>query len=228
MKVLVIEDDTAVRKALKRGFQSKMAVAEFASDGKEALTMVASKNYDVLVIDLMLPHINGELIVEKVRAVGIKTPILVLTALRKPETKARLLNLGADDFLEKPFAFDELYARIAAIMRRMNRGALTQKITLGDLELIPEKRIAIRCGKQIPLRGKEYNLLEYCMQHPDQILSYQKLMENVWGYSAGILSNTVASHISSLRRKIDRDYETNFIETVHGIGYMFYSKPVEK
>ena len=112
MKVLVIEDDLAVQKALERGFQSKSALVEFAQDGKEALTMVSDKNYDVLVVDLMVPHVNGEQIIEKIRAVGIKTPALVLTAYRKPETKARLLNLGADDFLEKPFAFDELYARI--------------------------------------------------------------------------------------------------------------------
>lgn len=225
MKVLVIEDDLAVQKALARGFQSKSAIAEFARDGKEALTMVADKNYDVLVVDLMLPHINGERIIEKIRSVGIKTPALVLTAYRKPETKARLLNLGADDFLEKPFSFDELYARISAIIRRLNRGMLTKNVAIGDLELIPEKRMAVRSGKEILLRGKEYYLLEYLMQHSDQILSYQSLMENVWGYSANILSNTVASHISSLRRKIDKDFETAFIRTVHGVGYMFCSEP---
>lgn len=226
MKVLVIEDDVTVQKSLERGFQSKMARVDFARDGKEALTLVADKNYDVLVVDLMLPHLNGEQIVEKIRSVGIKTPVLVLTAYRKPETKARLLNLGADDFLEKPFSFDELFARISAIMRRLNQGFLTKSITLGDLQLIPEKRMAVRATKEIHLRGKEYNLLEYLMQHPDQILSYQNLMENVWGYSAQVLSNTVASHISALRRKVDKGFETSFIRTIHGVGYMFCSEPV--
>jgi len=225
MKVLVIEDDSAVQNALERGFQSKMAMVDFVRNGKDALTIVANKDYDVLVVDLMLPEVNGERIVEKIRAVGIKTPVLVLTAYRKPETKARLLDLGADDFLEKPFSFEELYARISTIIRRLNQGFLTKKMVLADLELIPEKRMAIRRGKEIFLRGKEYNLLEHLMQHTDQMLSYQNLVESVWGYSTDILSNTVASHISALRRKIDKGFDTSFIRTIHGVGYMFCSQP---
>lgn len=225
MKVLVIEDDLSVQKALERGFQSKSVMAGFARDGKEALQKLSSQTYDVLVVDLMLPHVNGERIIEKVRSVGIRTPVLVLTAYRKPETKARLLNLGADDFLEKPFSFEELYARICAILRRLSRGMLTEHLKIGELELLPEKRVAVREGKMISLRGKEYNLLEHFMRHPDQILSHQQLMEKVWGYSTSILSNTVASHISTLRQKIDKDFENSYIRTIHGAGYMFCSEP---
>ncbi len=221
MRALVIEDDLAVQKALERGFQSKYALFDGARDGKLALQKLSSTTYDVLIVDLMLPHVDGEKIIQKIRSVGIKTPVLVLTAMRSPEVKARLLDLGADDFLEKPFSFEELYARVGAIMRRFLRGSMTKALKIRDLELFPESNMAVRSGKEIPLRGKEYVLLEFMMQNPNRILSRQSLMEKVWGYSTNILSNTVDSHVSTLRRKIDKGFEFPFIKTIHGVGYMF-------
>ena len=210
-----------VQKALVRGFREKSVVTDSVRDGKEALTRISKNNYDLAVIDLMLPNINGEDIIRKIREVGMRLPVLVLTAFRGVHVKARLLEAGADDFLEKPFSFEELYARISAILRRSHNSELTENIRAGELELIPERKIIKRGDKEITLRAKEFALLAYFMKNPNRILSRQAIMENVWGYSTSILSNTVDSHIFTLRRKIDKGHSKKHIKTVHGSGYMF-------
>ena len=220
MKVLIIEDNTGIQNALMQGFKTKNIIAESASDGKEGLRKLRNTSYNVVIIDLLLPKLSGEKVIEKMREEEINIPILVLTAVRDIKTKTRLLSLGADDYIEKPFSFDEVCARISAILRRGISYRKKTTIKMDDLEIIPEKRIAIRGKRKIVLRPKEYALLDYLLQHPEVVISRQTLMDQVWGYCTSTLSNTVDSHISALRRKIDQKGEKKLIKTIHGMGYM--------
>ena len=220
MKILIIEDNITILTALKQGFKYKSVVVDHCTDGKEGYYKLTHDIYDLAVIDLQLPGMRGEEIVKQAKAEGLRTPILVLTSSRDVKIKAMLLEAGADDYMEKPYSFEELYARIMAILRRSKIGFPSEYLVIEDLELLPEKRKAKRAGKEIDLRGKEYDLLKYFMAHPNTIISRTTLMEDVWGYSTSMLSNTVEAYISSLRAKLDKGFEKKFIKTIHGAGYM--------
>jgi DNA-binding response OmpR family regulator len=220
MRILIIEDNRGIRNFLSQGFRYKNYICDEAINGKEGLKKILSNNYDLAIVDLMLPELNGEKVIDQARQIGIMIPIIVLTVVQDLQTKTRLLEMGVDDFVEKPFSFEELYARVNAILRRHKRTEVTEYLKISDLELVPEKRLAKRADKTIPLRGKEYALLEYLMRNKDKVVSRNTLMENVWGYNTACTSNTVDSHISSLRHKVDEWFATKLIKTVHGIGYM--------
>ena len=220
MKILIIEDNISVLNALQQGFKYKHVITDQALDGSEGLKMLNDHFYDLAIIDLYLPGVDGEKIIKKARELGIKTPILVLTASKDIDTKTRLLEAGVDDYVEKPYSFEELFARITAILRRSKQNFPSEYLKIEDLELLPDKRIAVRAGKKIPLRGKEYELLKYFMNHPNTVVNRQTLMEKVWGYSTSVLSNTVDAHVSNLRQKIDKGFRKTLIKTIHGIGYM--------
>ncbi|MCK5603373.1 response regulator transcription factor [Candidatus Pacearchaeota archaeon] len=223
MKILIIEDDRSIQNFLKRGLRYKQAVVHQAFDGMEGLEKLENNKYDIAIVDLLLPKLDGSSLIQKARDNGIETPIIALSALQELSTKTHLLDIGVDDYMVKPFSFEELFARILAVTRRSQNKPPTQYIKLDDLTLIPEKRIAERSGKEIPLRKKEYLLLEYFMQHPNKVISREDLIQNVWGYQENMPSNTVDSHISSLRNKINKGYKNSLIDTVHGVGYMLSS-----
>lgn len=225
MKILIIEDNVTILTALKQAFQYKSVMVDHCANGREGYDRLTHKNYDLAVIDLELPGMRGEEIVKRTKRKGVGTSLLVLTSDRDVRTKVMLLEAGADDFMEKPYSFEELYARVMAIMRRNKIGFPSEYLVIEDLELLPEKRKAKRAGQEIDLRGKEYDLLKYFMSHPNQVISRTVLMEDVWGYSASTLSKTVYAYIFSLRAKLDKDSKKKLITTVHGAGYMLEGEP---
>ena len=220
MKVLIVEDDAAIQNFLKRGFAYKQFTIDQAVDGLDGLRKLMNNEYSIAIIDLMLPQLDGTALIEKAREKGNKTPLIILSALQDLATKKRLLDIGADDFITKPFSFEELYARMLAVLRRCQHRFPTEHLKFSDLELAPEKRTAFRSGKKLVLRKKEYALLEYLMQHPNQVISREELMQNVWDYQSFVMSNTVDSHVSSLRQKVDHNQKIQLIKTIYGIGYM--------
>ena len=220
MKILIIEDNVTILTALKQGFKYKSVVVDHCTDGKEGYDKLTCNLYDLAVIDLELPGMRGEEIVRKAKRKSIRTPLLVLTSSRDVKTKTMLLEAGVDDFMEKPYSFEELYARMMAIIRRSRIGFPSEYLVIEDLELLPEKRKAVRSGREIDLRGKEYDLLKYFMAYPNKVISRPVLMEDVWGYTASTLSNTVDAYVSNLRVKLDKGFEKKLIKTIHGVGYM--------
>jgi len=223
MRILIIEDNLTILKALKQGFKYKNVTTDHCENGISGFKKLVENTYDIAIIDLDLPGMRGEEIINGITKMGIKTPLMVLTGNREIGTKTMLLDLGAEDYIEKPYSFEELYARIMAILRRSIESFPSEYLVIIDLEILPEKRLAKRGGKEIDLRGKEYDLLKYFMCHPNKVISRNTLMEEVWGYATSIPSNTVDAHISSLRNKIDKGFDKKLIKTVHGIGYMLVS-----
>jgi len=223
MKLLLVEDESEIANFLIRGLKYEGYKVEHLTDGKEAYSRILQNHFDIIVLDLRLPNMNGEEILKKARAQKITTPVIVLTAIDDTEVKTKLLNAGADDYLAKPFSFVELIARIKAILRRSgSRVENVEEVNVGDLKLIPSMHMVTRGGKKIKLRLKEYALLEYLMRNPNKIVTRNTLLENVWDYNARIFSNTIDSHVSSLRKKVNEGFKEKLIETVHGVGYILY------
>jgi len=220
MKILFIEDNPNILRSMRSEFRHRGVLAESSSNGLDGIRLLKENTYDLAIIDLGLPGKDGETVIMEARAAMVTTPLLVLTAQRNIETKTRLLDLGVDDYMEKPYSFDELFARVMAILRRSSQSFPSEYLKVGILELIPEKRMAVRNDKEVQLRGKEYELLKYFMRHPDVVISRQTLSEEVWGYSMTTFSNTVDAHIASLRAKIDKGFDKKLIKTIHGLGYM--------
>jgi two-component system, OmpR family, response regulator len=220
MKIMIVEGDVAVQNFLKQGFRYKQCSVDQSYDGMEGLKRLMGNRYDIAIVDMMLPRMDGGELIQKMRESGIQTPVIVLSSLKDSATKTRLFDIGADDFMTKPFSFEELYARILAIVRRIQHRVPTEHLEFSDLKLVPENRAAFRQSKKIDLRKKEYSLLEYFMQHPRRVVSREELMQNVWDYQSMVLSNTVDSHVSSLRQKIHQGHAKPLIRTVYGIGYM--------
>lgn len=221
MKILVIEDELEIANFLMRGLKYERYQVELVTDGKEGLDRILNEYFDMVILDLLLPSMGGEEVLKQVRAHRITTPIIILTAIEDVENKTKLLNAGADDYLAKPFSFVELAARIKSVLRRTHsQSQPSEELKVGDLKLIPSMRRVMRGNKIIKLRLKEYSLLEYLMAHTNEVISRSRLMEKVWDYNADLFSNTVDSHISLLRRKINKDFKNKLIETIHGVGYI--------
>jgi DNA-binding response OmpR family regulator len=209
---------------MKRGFRYEGFSVDHLEDGKDVVNQQKKESYDVIILDIMLPTVNGDEVLKKLRENNDTIPVIVLTAIDDVETKTKILNLGADDYLVKPFSFVELVARIKTVHRRA-QGAIKKKdeIKVGNLVLNPQTRTVTREGKIIKLRLKEYRLLEYFMRNADTVISRDMLIGNVWKYDAKIYSNTIDSHISLLRGKLNKGFNDKLIETVHGVGYMLRS-----
>ena len=225
MKLLLVEDEIGLSNFLIRGLKYEGYQIDHAATGEDAINLIQENNYDIIILDLILPKMSGEDVLKELRNQQKMTPVIVLTALDDVDTKIKLLNTGADDYLVKPFSFVELIARIKSVMRR-SKGNTKQikELVVGELKINPSMHKVTRKGVPISLRLKEYALLEYLMQNPDKVISRNTLLEKVWDYNARVFSNTVDSHISLLRKKIDGNHKNKLIETVHGVGYILRSR----
>jgi len=220
MRILLVEDDTRIVEFVRRGLVAEGYSVETAGDGHTGLELGTTLDLDVILLDLMLPGLDGREICRRLRAAQVHTPILMLTALDTLEDKVDGLRLGADDYLTKPFAFDELLARIEALLRRRNNFQPdTAAIQVADLVLNRDTREVRRGERLIELTPKEFALLEYFMSQPGKVLSRTRILENVWGYNTDPLTNVVEVYIRHLRSKIDQDFPTPLLQTVRGFGY---------
>ncbi|MDO9163423.1 MAG: response regulator transcription factor [Methylococcaceae bacterium] len=222
MRVLLVEDDQRIIDFVQRGLKAEGYIVETANNGKDAIALGTEGKFQVIVLDIGLPDLNGRQICERLRNNGIDTPILMLTARDSVQDKVSGLRSGADDYMTKPFAFEELLARIEALMRRRG-GEIKQpeakELHLADLVLNGETHEVKRGDTIIDLTPKEFTLLECFMRTPGKVLSRTRILEQVWGYSADPLTNVVDVYIRQLRRKIDDDFELKLLKTVRGFGY---------
>jgi DNA-binding response OmpR family regulator len=220
MKILVVEDEVKIAQALKRGLEQESYAVDVAYDAEDGLAHALDSDYDIVILDRMLPGmIEGLDIVREMRREGIQTPVMMLTAKDQTEDKVQGLNYGADDYLAKPFAFDELLARLRALLRRPAE-TLDNILKIDDLQLDTVNFHVSRAGKTIPLSQKEYALLEYMIRHQNQTLTKQNIITHVWDDEADVLPNTVEVYIGYLRNKIDRPFKgPDLIQTMRGFGY---------
>lgn len=221
MRVLVIEDDQDVADYLNKGLRESDYVVDHATEGKEGMTMAASGDYDVMIIDRMLPGMDGLNIIKTIRATGNQTPVLILSALGDVDARVEGLRGGGDDYLTKPFSFTELMARLDVLVRRARSGGDTETVLkVADLEMDLLARTVKRNGMNIDVQPREFRLLEYLMRHADQVVTRTMLLEKVWDYHFDPQTNVIDVHISRLRSKIDKGFEKPLLQTIRGAGYM--------
>lgn len=220
MRLLLVEDDSRVARFIRKGLEAENYQVDVASDGDLGIDMGSTDVYGAILLDVILPKQNGVEVCRTLREQGIKTPILMLTAKDTLEDKVSGLGVGADDYLTKPFAFEELLARIQALLRRPRTLELAPTIRVADLVLDKNTRRVDRADVAIELTATEFALLEYLMRRPDRVLSRTLIQEQVWGYQHDPSSNVVDVYIRRLRNKIDRDFSRQLIHTVRGVGYV--------
>ncbi len=222
MNILLLEDDRQTGSFIARGFTELGHAVEWSLDGREGLGMALASRYDVMIIDRMLPGQSGLSIVEAIRSAGLRVPVLVLTALSGVEDRVEGLETGADDYLGKPFAFSELLARVRALHRRGADDGLAERdqITVGDLQVDLRNRRVLRAGKRLDLTPQEYRLLEFLARRAGQTVTRTMLLEGLWSYDFDTRTNIIDAHVSRLRAKIDRGFETPLLHTLRGVGYV--------
>lgn len=219
MKILVIEDDRETAAFVARGLKEHGHVVDVAGDGRDGLMQASGEDYDVLIVDRMLPGMDGLGVVRTLRAAGTRTPVLFLTAMAGVNDRVEGLDAGGDDYLVKPFAFAELNARVSALGRRPAVSEVTTALRVGDLEMDLLTRRASRAGREIDLQPQEFRLLEFLMRNADRVVTRTMLLEGVWGFHFDPRTSVVETHISRLRAKIDRDFPHSLLHTVRGSGY---------
>lgn len=220
LKILLVEDDSQIASFVKLGLESNQFFVDVAYDGVMGEKLARQKKYDVIVLDVILPGINGFQLCKILRNNNIKTPILMLTSLNSTEDKVTGFDSGADDYLLKPFAFQELLARIKALNRRNSEMMLSPVIKILDLELNTVSKRVKRSDREIKLTTLEYKLLELLLSHPGKVFERIEIAEKIWGTTFNTGTNFINVHINSLRNKIDKDYPNKLIQTVKGIGYV--------
>lgn len=218
MKILIIEDDKEINKFLKQALEEECYEVDAAFDGEKGSFLGKTNEYDLVILDYALPGKDGKTVCKELRSDGQNYPILMLSVQSNPLTKADLLNSGADDYLSKPFSFEELLARVKALLRRSPE-IKSDSILIGDLEIDTDSKIVKKKGKEIELTSKEYMLLEYLAKNEGRVLSRAKILEHVWDMNADMFSNSIEAHISNLRKKIDSDGKNYQIKSVSGRGY---------
>jgi heavy metal response regulator len=219
MRLLVIEDEKKVASFIKKGLEEEHYAVDVAHDGEEGLYLTETNDYDLVVLDLMIPKIHGWEVLKRIRTKKNNVPILVLTARDSIEDKVKGLDSGCDDYLTKPFAFAELLARIRALLRR-EKAEKEPILRIADLTLSLVTHKVARQGKEIELTSREYTLLEYFMRNPDKVLTRTMISEHVWDYHFDSMTNVIDVYVNYLRRKIDKDFELKLIHTIRGIGYI--------
>lgn len=220
MRVLIIEDDQEVSAFIAKGLKEARHQADVANNGKDGLFLASTAQYDVLIVDRMLPELDGLSVIKALRALNKSMPILILSALGEVDDRVDGLRSGGDDYLVKPFAFSELLARIEILGRRQSSQAEQSQLSAGDLILDRMTRKVTRAGKLIELQTREFNLLEFLLQHQNQVVTRTMLLESVWDYHFDPQTNVIDVHISRLRSKVDKGFETPIIQTVRGAGYI--------
>ena len=219
MRILLVEDDARVASFIRRGLREEHYTVDVARDGEQALFLARTGEYDLCILDLLIPKHSGLDVLRTLRAEHVTIPILILTAKDEPRDKVSGLDAGADDYLTKPFAFAELLARVRALLRR--RGDLVQTtLRAGDLELDTLRHQATRGGRQLILTNREYALLQYLMRHVNEVVTRTMLAEHVWEHDFDPLSNVIDVHIARLRQKIDGGFPRKLLHTIRGQGYM--------
>jgi len=219
LRALLIEDDKSTMTFIVKGLKENGFVVDSAADGKDGLYLAATEKYDVIIVDRMLPNLDGLSIVKMLRAMGNHTPAIFLTTMSGIDDRVEGLDAGADDYLVKPFAMSELLARLSAILRRPPVSDVKTTLRVGDLEMDLLKRTVRRAGKAIELQPQEFRLLEYLMRSDGRVVTRTMLLENVWDFHFDPQTSVVETHISRLRAKIDRGFATELVRTVRGVGY---------
>ena len=225
MRVLVVEDDSEVGSYIVKGLRESGHTADLAAEGKQGLFLATTELYDVMILDRMLPHVDGMTIINTLRACNILTPVLFLSAKSKVEDRVSGLRAGADDYLTKPFAFEELLARVEILGQRKHQSAQqTTTLNCADLTMDLLSREVNRAGEQIDLQAREFRLLEYLLRNKGRVVTRTMLLENVWDYTFDPQTNLIDVHISRLRQKIEKNFNGTLIETVRGAGYRMQDK----
>ncbi|MBI5163898.1 MAG: response regulator transcription factor [Magnetospirillum sp.] len=220
MRILLIEDDAEASAYMAKGLKEAGHTVDHAANGTDGLFLATSERYDVMIVDRMLPGVDGLTIIQTLRGSGNATPVLILSALGKVDDRVRGLKAGGDDYLVKPYAFAELMARIEALIRSGAAATASEtRLKVEDLEMDLLARSVSRAGKPIDLQPREFRLLEYLMRHAGQVVTRTMLLENVWEYHFDPQTNLIDVHISRLRQKIDKDFDQALIQTVRGAGY---------
>lgn len=222
MKTLIIEDDSKILEVLELGLKDAGFSVDQATEGHSAWTKLKNNTYDIIILDVMLPGIDGLTLLAKMREEKILTPVLILSAKKSLEDRLAGLQLGGDDYLVKPFAFAELLARVQALLRRASPAAHVEekKLVYGDLVMDLEKREVFRQGKKISLQVKEFSLLDYFMRNPGKVITKTLILEKVWGYDFDPQTNVVDVLVCRLRNKVDKDFNEKIIQTHRGVGYV--------
>lgn len=218
MRILIVEDEVKIANAMKRALELQKYAVDVAYDGTAGLDLAVGEKFDLIILDLMLPGIEGLVVCKRIRQEGIQTPILMLTAKGQVSDKVVGLDVGADDYMVKPFSFEELFARIRALVRRPVRSS-EPILKVRDLTLDPTSFKVKRDGKNIALSTKEYALLEYLMRNKNMVLTREQIVAHVWDYDADVLPTTVEVHMKHLRDKVDAPFDLALIQTVRGRGY---------
>jgi len=218
MRILLVEDEKKVAGFVKRGLEQESYAVDVCHDGEDGQHYAEVNDYDVIILDIMLPTRSGLEVLKEIRSKGVKTPVILLTARDEVEDRVKGLEGGADDYLTKPFAFEELLARIKVLMRRSTQG--TGVLKFDDLSLNPSTRKAKRGDKEVDLTVKEYALLEYLLRNPERVLTRALIAEHVWDQTFDSETNVVDVYINHLRNKLDKEPETRLIHTVRGVGYV--------
>lgn len=220
MRILLVEDDRDIARFVKKGLLENGYTVDVNFDGETGVHAVLQRYYDLVVLDIMLPKMDGREVLRKMRGMEIHTPVIFLTAKDSDEDIVQGLNLGADDYLVKPFSFNELLARVRAVLRRGKTVGPTSKLQVADLVLELDGHRVFRENSKIELTPKEYALLEFFMRHPGQIITRTMISEKIWDYHFDTSTNVVDVHVSHLRNKIDKDFEHKLLHTVKGVGYV--------
>jgi DNA-binding response OmpR family regulator len=219
MRLLLVEDDPRVARVVERGLAEAGYAVDVAADGGEGLSLAMQDSHDLIVLDVMLPVLDGLEVCRRLRQAGLRTPVLMLTARDAVPDRVRGLDAGADDYLIKPFALEELLARVRALSRRGADSAVGESLQVADLVLDVARHEARRAGQPIELTAKEFALLEYLMRNAGHVLTKDQISDRVWGYDSAATSNVVEIYVHYLRDKLDRGYSRPLIRTVRGVGY---------
>ena len=225
MRVLIVEDDRKIASFVLKGLRAAGVAVDHVLDGEAGLHRAVTEPYDAVIIDLMLPKLDGLSLIEQMRRKKVNTPVLILSARGSVDDRVRGLQTGGDDYLTKPFAFSELLARVQALIRRASGASEPTRLTEGDLSMNLLTREVIRGGRKIDLQPLEFSLLEYLMRHAGRVVSKTMIMEHVWDYDFDPQTNVVESRICRLRDKIDRGFDRKLIQTVRGVGYVLKESP---
>jgi len=220
MRILLVEDDKGIVRFVKKGLTENSFSVDVATNGEDGLASVLHMKYDLIVLDILLPKMDGRDVLKRMRSMDIQTPVVFLTAKDSEEDIVHGLNLGADDYLTKPFSFNELLARIQAILRRGQASSFPSRLQVANLVLEPDGHRVFREKIKIELTPKEYVLLEFFVRHAGEIITRTMISEKVWDYHFDTSTNIIDVHVSHLRNKIDKDFEPKLLHTVKGVGYV--------